>query len=208
MRPAKTQSSLGIRPFWSESSLSPWRKLGSLATHWMHSEDSDQTGRMLSAWRKLGSLATHWMHSEDSDQTGRMPRLIWVFTGRIVTLLVLSWGGSNRSHISLPMWGKHCYIWNKLPAMYDINKYSKLLDDFWALKSGTALQNFEHNSLFICNWKHCVGMDFLKSKGTFDLLFDFFFFSIFLAYRRRRLTRWAYSIARLGRLSSSTLLNK
>ena len=36
----------------------------------------------LSAWRKPGSLATHWVHSEDSDQTGRMPKLIWVFTGR------------------------------------------------------------------------------------------------------------------------------
>ena len=32
--------------------------------------------------------------SEDSDQTGRMPRLIWVFAGRTVILLVLSWGGS------------------------------------------------------------------------------------------------------------------
>ena len=55
VRPAKTQISLGIRPVWSES--------------------------LLSAWRKLGSLATHWAHSEDSDQTGRMPRLIWVFAG-------------------------------------------------------------------------------------------------------------------------------
>ena len=33
VRPAKTQSSLGIRPVWSESSLSAWRKLGYLATH-------------------------------------------------------------------------------------------------------------------------------------------------------------------------------
>ena len=65
VRPAKTQMSLGIRPVWSESSLS--------------------------AWRKLRSLATHWAHSEDSDQTGRMPRLIWVFAGRTATLLVLSW---------------------------------------------------------------------------------------------------------------------
>ena len=32
--------------------------------------------------------------SEDSDQTGRMPRLIWVFAGRTVILLGLSWGGS------------------------------------------------------------------------------------------------------------------
>ena len=69
VRPAKTQISLGIRPVWSEYSLS--------------------------TWRKLGSLATHWAHSEGSDQTGRMPRLIWVFAGRTVILLVLSRGGSN-----------------------------------------------------------------------------------------------------------------
>ena len=53
VRRAKTQISLGIRPVWSESSLS--------------------------AWIKLGVLATHWAHSKDSDQTGWMPRLIWVF---------------------------------------------------------------------------------------------------------------------------------
>ena len=39
VHPAKTQSSLGIRPVGSESSLSAWRKLESLATHWAHSED-------------------------------------------------------------------------------------------------------------------------------------------------------------------------
>ena len=38
VHPAKTQISLGIRPVWSESSLSAWRKLGSLATYWVHSE--------------------------------------------------------------------------------------------------------------------------------------------------------------------------
>ena len=88
-----------LRSAWA--SLSAWRKLGSLATLWAHSEDCDQTGRMprsawasLSAWRKLGSLATLWAHSEDSDQTGRMPRLIWVFAGRTVSLLVLSWGSA------------------------------------------------------------------------------------------------------------------
>ena len=68
VRPAKTQISLDTRPVWLESSLS--------------------------AWRKLGSLATHWTHSEGSDQTERMPRLIWVFAGRTVILLVLSWDGS------------------------------------------------------------------------------------------------------------------
>ena len=67
VRPAETQISLGIRPVWSESSLS--------------------------AWRKLGSLATHWVHSEDSDQTGRMPKLIWVFAGGTLIFVgfVMSW---------------------------------------------------------------------------------------------------------------------
>ena len=69
VRPAKTQISLGIRPVWSQSSLS--------------------------AWRKLGSLATHQVHSKDSDQTGRMPRLIRVFAGYTITLLVLSCCGSH-----------------------------------------------------------------------------------------------------------------
>ena len=49
--------------------------------------------RALSAWRKLGSLATHWAHSEDSVQTGQRPWLIWVFAERTLILLVLSWGG-------------------------------------------------------------------------------------------------------------------
>ena len=69
---AKTQISLGIRPGWSESSLS--------------------------AWRKLGSLATHWAHSEDSDQTGRMPRLIWVFAWRICQMSVC-WFCQEVTHI-------------------------------------------------------------------------------------------------------------
>ena len=43
------------------------------------SVQSDQSS--LSAWRKLGPLATHWAHSEDSDQTEWMPWLIWVFAG-------------------------------------------------------------------------------------------------------------------------------
>ena len=53
---AQSEISLGIRPVWSESSLS--------------------------ARRNIGSSATHLTHSKDSDQTGRIPRLIWVFSGR------------------------------------------------------------------------------------------------------------------------------
>ena len=49
---------------------------------------SDQSS--LSACKNLGPLATHWAHSEDSDQTGQMPRLIWVLAGSTAILLVLS----------------------------------------------------------------------------------------------------------------------
>ena len=57
VRPAKTQISLGIHPVWSESSLSAWRKLGSLATHWAHSED-------WSDWADAqADLSLRWVHT-------------------------------------------------------------------------------------------------------------------------------------------------
>ena len=62
------------------------------------SEDSDQPDQSsLSAWRKLGSLATHWANSKDSDQTGRMPKLIWVFAERTCHFVGFVIGGSNSS---------------------------------------------------------------------------------------------------------------
>ena len=61
--PTRTQNSLDIRPVWSET--------------------------LPSTWRNLGSLPTHWTHSEDSGQTARMRRLIWVFAGRTCHFIVL-----------------------------------------------------------------------------------------------------------------------
>ena len=90
VRPAKTQISLDICPVWSQSSLS--------------------------AWRKLGSLATHWAHIEDSVQTGQMPRLIWVFAGRTRILLVLSCRSSNEkenSFSTLLRWERRKVVWGK-----------------------------------------------------------------------------------------------
>ena len=60
------------------------------------SEDSDQPGHPSQSLRcpheeSLGPELPIWAHREDSDQTGQMPRLIWVFTGCTVILLVLSW---------------------------------------------------------------------------------------------------------------------
>ena len=69
VRPARTQISLGICPVWSEPSL---------CAQWVAKDPS-------------------FLHadSEDSDQTGRMPRLIWVFAGCTLILLVLSCHGPN-----------------------------------------------------------------------------------------------------------------
>ena len=64
VRPAKTQISLGIRPVWSKYSL---------CAQWVAKD-----ARFLQA------------DSEDYDQTWRMPRLVCVFAGRTLSLLVLS----------------------------------------------------------------------------------------------------------------------
>ena len=69
VRPAKTQISLGIRPDWSESSL-------------------------CAQWVAKDPMFLH-ADSEDSDPIGRMPRLICVFSGRTLILLVLSCRGSH-----------------------------------------------------------------------------------------------------------------
>ena len=71
--------------------------------------------RLRSAWASAqsdqSSLCAQWVakdpsflhaDSEDSDQTGRMPRLIWVFAGRTLVLLVLSCRGSNLNNMVLP----------------------------------------------------------------------------------------------------------
>ena len=66
VRPEKTRISLGIRPVWSES--------------------------LLSAWRKLGPLAIHWVCSEDWSDCADAPAYLSL-AGRTATLLVLSRGG-------------------------------------------------------------------------------------------------------------------
>ena len=68
VRPAKTQINLGVRPVWSESSLSAWRKVGSLATHWAHSEDSNTLIRLSGCpgWSasSLGAHSFCWFYHE------------------------------------------------------------------------------------------------------------------------------------------------
>ena len=70
-----SEISLGIRPVWSESLLcAQWV---AKYPQFLHAE------------------------SEDSDQTGQMPRLIWVFSGCTLTLLVLSCDSCHGSFVIL-----------------------------------------------------------------------------------------------------------
>ena len=66
VHPAKTQISPGIHPVWSVFAVC-----------------------IKKAW------VLPVQRTAKTDQTGRMPRLIRVFTGHIVILLVLLWGSSN-----------------------------------------------------------------------------------------------------------------
>ena len=77
---------VSVRPVWSESSLSAWRKLGSLVTQWAHSEDSDQTRRMFRL------ICLRWAHMSvcwfchEAAQMSRLAALlvvalIWIFSG-------------------------------------------------------------------------------------------------------------------------------
>ena len=109
VRPAKTRVSLGICPVWSES--------------------------LLSTWRKLGSLATHWAHSEDSDQTRRMLRLIWVFVGCTLILLVLSYRGSHNvdSRIKYPRYFFGCKFLVAKRAMKNFSAFYNMWQLLWML---------------------------------------------------------------------------
>ena len=122
VRLAKTQISLGIHLVWSESSLS--------------------------AWKNLGSLATHWVHSEDSDQTGRMPRLIWVFAGRTLIFVgfVIAW--LKLSHSCNQRSNEGYVLFRYCKPIYFCDLFCGFaLDDITL----TVLINFEKNYAHVVN---------------------------------------------------------
>ena len=96
-----------------------------------------------SAWASVqfdqSSLCTRWVakdpsflhvDSEDSDQTGQMPGLIWVFAGRTVILLVLSWSGS--------IINVNSRIWSVSSLFVKVNSYLWLIwgDTAWRTTLG------------------------------------------------------------------------
>ena len=139
VRSAKTQISLGIRPVWSESSLSAWRKLGSLATHGAHSEDSDQTGRMTlirlgrcPGWSEssLGAHAVSLVLSRGGSFHAATHNARWPSTPQGVSLMwppcqVVCWSSLPSCSISPPWYlqlsyqrfSSHCWPLGFLLAM-------------------------------------------------------------------------------------------
>ena len=79
---------------------------------------SDQSS--LSAWRKLESLAAHRAHREDSDQPAR---LIGVFAGRTVIMLVLSWGGSYVVRVNSEGSG---LAYDTVPSRFEIANFNTI----------------------------------------------------------------------------------
>ena len=123
VRPAMTQISLGIRPAWA-------------------SAQSDQSS-LYAQWVAKDPSFLH-ADSEDSDQTGWMPRLIWVFAGRTLTLLVLSWGGS------------FVYFYTEFQMSRAKRKITKLLSIFHAI----TVQSY--------NWEMCSFQYVKSSYQTFN----------------------------------------
>ena len=93
------------------------------------STQSDQS--LLSQWRNLGSLISHWVHSEDADQTAWMCRLIWVFTGRtcyFVAFVILCLLSSlniltTGVYFFLHTWKVHFYV-SETVSISSLNKVS------------------------------------------------------------------------------------
>ena len=100
------------------------------------SEDSEQPGNPPSLIRvfvvgleNIGSLVIHWAPSKGFGQTGWMPRLIWVFAGRTVNLLVLSRAVTQfniKENILIFISFRHsnfkrCIMWLLLINLYLIN---------------------------------------------------------------------------------------
>ena len=109
VRPAKTQISLGIRPVWSESSLSAWRNLGPLATHLAHSED-------WSDWEDAqADLSLRWAHTHFVSFV--MSRLILFLKSIIILLIVYTANRTDHLQLhgfSLSFSSKTLPVWMKL----------------------------------------------------------------------------------------------
>ena len=114
--PAKTQISLGIRPVWSESLLSAWKKLGSLATQCPGWSESS-----------LGALSFYWFcHVMAHILTSPRQFLCPVYCGCIGW--TCSQGCLQSDH---PLWRhlkKRQYNYKNDPKFYDRQVWANSVD--------------------------------------------------------------------------------
>ena len=75
--PHDTTNKMTVCPVWSESSLFAWSKLGSLTTHWAHSEDSDQTADA------QADLSLRWAHSHFVGFVMRQLKFFQLFIAKL-----------------------------------------------------------------------------------------------------------------------------
>ena len=150
--PAKTQISLGIRPVWSESSLSAWRKLRSLATHWAHSED-------WSVWADAqADLSLRWAHSHFVGFV--MRRLIlWARILKLWILQVYVQGGhwsrkSQRNLIFLQGQGKVREFCKLVREILNTKKVSEKSGNFIILAQNMCCSRY-FDYLKCEMWKKC-----------------------------------------------------
>ena len=131
VRPAKTHIRLGIRPVWSESLLSAWRKLESLTTNWAHNEDSD-----------------HWVDCE--AELG----LLWAD-------MLFCWFCHALAHfcfssLLLSMSGEGCASWFSVDWLPVVLRDFPLLCLFSVWYSN-ELGNHKANQTIICRWNCSTG---------------------------------------------------
>ena len=132
-------------------------------TKWVCAQRSESSQ---SAWRNIRSLTTHWEHSGDSDQTGQMPRLIWVFTGRTLILLVLSCRGSSvfekitGNYLVIRNWSRRAHLacfnsisHQKYRWTYSIHRAWLKLKSFSNCKLGSYLKESSSKVVFHNFWK-------------------------------------------------------
>ena len=143
---AKTQISLGIRPFWSESSL---------CTQWVAKDPS-----------------FFHVDSEESGQTGRMPRLIWVFAGRTCHFVGFVMRGAQ--FISTP-YAKIVLYRRKGPSLFyipltgnrDICRTRSTTINWMGLKHSTGTCFTANYSIF----DHCQLIDLLTKISNAYFLY-------------------------------------
>ena len=129
------------------------------------SAQSDQS--LLSTWRKLGSLDTQWVHSEDSDQTGHMPRQIWVFAG-CTCHFVMRWSNMivlnlclfsfESAFVHCKMFCTLCNKWQK-PVWFCLGCSTRWCENYCAEISTSVLNFLCQFTSSIASGRYIISLD-------------------------------------------------